>query len=68
MATSSMHGDTIRRIIGAYDDRVVRAYCWARFWILRQRLLDEIGQYLPESGEVLDIGCGFYVCTRKAAA
>ena len=54
-----MRGDTIRRIIGAYDDPVVRAYCWARFWILRQRFLDEIGQYLPETGEVLDIGCGF---------
>ncbi len=54
-----MRGDTIRRIIAAYDDRVVRAYCWARFWVLRQRFLDEIGQYLPESGDVLDIGCGF---------
>jgi SAM-dependent methyltransferase len=37
----------------------VRAYCWARFWILRQRFLEEIGQYLPRSGEVLDVGCGF---------
>ncbi|MEK7701366.1 MAG: class I SAM-dependent methyltransferase [candidate division NC10 bacterium] len=54
-----MRGDTIRRIVRAYDDPVVRAYCWARFGILRQRFLDEIGQYLPASGEVLDIGCGF---------
>jgi len=54
-----MRADTIRGIVRAYDDPVVRAYCWARFGILRQRFLDEIGQYLPETGEVLDIGCGF---------
>src|SRR5205807_299794 len=41
------------------DRPVVRAYCWLRFGILRQRFLDEIGQYLPPSGEVLDLGCGF---------
>jgi ubiquinone/menaquinone biosynthesis C-methylase UbiE len=63
-----MRGDTIRRIIGAYDDPVVRAYCWARFWILRQRFLDEIGQYLPEAGEVLDIGCGFGLFSLYYAA
>jgi SAM-dependent methyltransferase len=51
--------DAIRDVIRAYDDPLVRAYCWARFWILRQRFLDEIGQYLPTSGLVLDIGCGF---------
>ena len=38
-----MRADIIRRIIEAYDDPIVRAYCWARFWILRQRFLDEIG-------------------------
>jgi 2-polyprenyl-3-methyl-5-hydroxy-6-metoxy-1,4-benzoquinol methylase len=54
-----MRSDAIRRVIRAYDDPVVRAYCWARFWILRQRFLDEIGQYLPAAGPVLDIGCGF---------
>jgi 2-polyprenyl-3-methyl-5-hydroxy-6-metoxy-1,4-benzoquinol methylase len=54
-----MRSEQIRRIIRAYDDPVVRAYCWARFGILRQRFLDEIGQYLPAAGEVLDIGCGF---------
>jgi ubiquinone/menaquinone biosynthesis C-methylase UbiE len=51
--------DVVRRVIRAYDDPVVRAYCWIRFGILRQRFLDEIGQYLPASGPVLDIGCGF---------
>jgi SAM-dependent methyltransferase len=54
-----MRSETVRRIIRAYDDPVVRAYCWARFGILRQRFLDEIGQYLPDDGPVLDIGCGF---------
>jgi 2-polyprenyl-3-methyl-5-hydroxy-6-metoxy-1,4-benzoquinol methylase len=54
-----MHDDRVLRIIRAYDDRVVRTYCWGRFWILRQRFLDEIGQYLPRAGRVLDIGCGF---------
>lgn len=54
-----MHGDSVLRIIRAYDDRIVRAYCWGRFWILRQRFLDEIGQYLPAAGRALDIGCGF---------
>ena len=54
-----MRSEQIRRIIRAYDDPVVRAYCWVRFGIMRQRFLDEIGQYLPPAGEVLDLGCGF---------
>jgi len=54
-----MSNATIRSIVRAYDDPVVRAYCWARFLVLRQRFLEEIGQYLPASGAVLDIGCGF---------
>jgi 2-polyprenyl-3-methyl-5-hydroxy-6-metoxy-1,4-benzoquinol methylase len=50
---------TVLEIIRAYDDPVVRTYCRARFAILRQRFLYEIGQYLPECGEILDVGCGF---------
>ena len=49
-----MRSETVRRVIRAYDDWIVRGYCWGRFWILRQRFLDEIGQYLPERGRVLD--------------
>ena len=49
----------IRDIITAYDSPIVKAYAMARFHILRQRFLTEIGQYLPESGHVVDIGCGF---------
>src|SRR5581483_5507000 len=67
-ASRSMRSDTVRRIIAAYDDPIVRAYCAVRFLILRQRFLDEIGQYLPESGEVLDIGCGFGLFSLYYAA
>jgi 2-polyprenyl-3-methyl-5-hydroxy-6-metoxy-1,4-benzoquinol methylase len=54
-----MRSGPIHSVVRAYDDPVVRAYCWVRFGILRQRFLDEIGQYLPPTGSVLDIGCGF---------
>ena len=63
-----MHSATVRKIIRAYDDPIVRAYCWARFGILRQRFLDEIGQYLPDEGPVLDIGCGFGLFSLYYAA
>lgn len=63
-----MRSETIHSIIGAYDDPVVRAYCRVRFGILRQRFLDEIGQYLPEAGPVLDIGCGFGLFSLYFAA
>jgi SAM-dependent methyltransferase len=51
--------EAIARVVEAYDDWLIRAYSRARFLILRQRFLDEIGQYLPRSGDVLDLGCGF---------
>jgi SAM-dependent methyltransferase len=63
-----MRSETVRRIIRAYDDPLVRAYCWARFGIMRQRFLDEIGQYLPDEGPVLDIGCGFGLFSLYYAA
>ncbi len=49
----------LAEIIGAFDNFIVRAYCRGRFIILHQRFLDEIGQYLPDEGPILDIGCGF---------
>ena len=67
-ATGSMSSALIPSIIRAYDDPVVRAYCWGRFWILRQRFLDEIGQYLPAQGRVLDLGCGFGLFSLYYAA
>ena len=54
-----MRRDAIARVIEAYDDPIIRTYSRARFLILRQRFLDEIGQYLPLEGTILDIGCGF---------
>ncbi|MEQ1574516.1 MAG: class I SAM-dependent methyltransferase [Vicinamibacterales bacterium] len=49
----------IRSVIGSYSDLRARLYCRLRFQILRQRFLEEIGQYLPFEGSVVDIGCGF---------
>jgi 2-polyprenyl-3-methyl-5-hydroxy-6-metoxy-1,4-benzoquinol methylase len=49
----------LRKIVNAFDSAIVRVYCRGRFIILHQRFLEEIGQYLPESGPILDIGCGF---------
>src|ERR1700756_4416244 len=54
-----MRSAAVLNVIRAYEDPIVRGYCWGPFWILRQRFLDEIGQYLPERGRVLDLGCGF---------
>ena len=47
------------RIIRAYESAIVRAYCRVRFTIIRQCFLDEIEQYLPKEGSILDAGCGF---------
>jgi cyclopropane fatty-acyl-phospholipid synthase-like methyltransferase len=63
-----MRSEIVRRIIRAYDDPIVRAYCWARFGIMRQRFLDEIGNHLPEAGPVLDVGCGFGLFSLYYAA
>jgi SAM-dependent methyltransferase len=57
-ATGSRREDVLA-VVRAYDRGIVRLYCWARFGILRQRFLDEIGQYLPLRGAILDVGCGF---------
>jgi 2-polyprenyl-3-methyl-5-hydroxy-6-metoxy-1,4-benzoquinol methylase len=52
-------GRMIDRIVHAYDDPIIRLYCRGRFQILRLPFLQEIGQYLPREGMILDIGCGF---------
>lgn len=51
--------ELLLNIIQAYKPWLVRAYCRVRFTIIRQDFLNEIGQYLPEEGKILDIGCGF---------
>ena len=70
---ASASDELMRRIIRAYDDPVVRAYCAIRFRILRRRFLREIGQYIPDRGPILDIGCGFglfalYFASQRPAA
>ena len=37
----------------------MRAYCSVRFLILRQAFLSAIGAHIPQTGVVLDVGCGF---------
>ena len=49
----------IRSVTDTYTNLVVRLYSKLRFFILRQPFLDEIGQYLPRGGRILDLGCGF---------
>ncbi len=51
--------DPIEDVIGAFDSLVIRLYSRGRFTILRKIFLEEIGQYLPKRGKVLDLGCGF---------
>jgi len=54
--TNRRHTD---RVIASYRDAVIRAYCKVRFRIINMRVLDEMEQYLPREGSILDIGCGF---------
>lgn len=58
-AQTALIGKAIRRIVMSYDDPLTRLYSLIRFTILRQPFLEEIGQYLPQKGRVLDLGCGF---------
>lgn len=58
----------IRAIASAYDDPITRSYARIRFTILRQPFLEEIGQYLPTSGTLLDLGCGFGLFSMYYAA
>ena len=46
------------RIISAYSG-VIKFYAFVRFKIIHLRFLEEIEQYLPDDGEILDLGCGF---------
>jgi 2-polyprenyl-3-methyl-5-hydroxy-6-metoxy-1,4-benzoquinol methylase len=57
--TRSKAPDPIAAIVASYSDVITRVYCRVRFVILRQTFLEEVGQYLPDKGRVLDIGCGF---------
>ena len=52
-------GDPIEKVIASFNSRIIRLYSRGRFTILREIFLEEIGQYLPKRGHVLDLGCGF---------
>jgi 2-polyprenyl-3-methyl-5-hydroxy-6-metoxy-1,4-benzoquinol methylase len=51
--------EVISAVVASYDDRITRLYAWIRFKILRQPFLEELDQYLPSKGRILDLGCGF---------
>ena len=64
--------DLRSRIISAYSG-IIRLYCFVRFKIIHIRFLEEIEQYLPHQGDILDLGCGFglfalYIAARKPNA
>jgi 2-polyprenyl-3-methyl-5-hydroxy-6-metoxy-1,4-benzoquinol methylase len=60
--------DSIRDIINSYDSFIVRTYSRLRFAVLRQPFLEEIGQYLPAAGRILDLGCGYGLFSLYFAA
>lgn len=47
------------KIRAAYPSFIVRLYCLIRGHILRQKLLAEVGQYIPMRGRAIELGCGF---------
>jgi 2-polyprenyl-3-methyl-5-hydroxy-6-metoxy-1,4-benzoquinol methylase len=49
----------IKRIVDSYRDPIIKTYSRIRFTILRQPFLEEIDQWLPTEGRVLDLGSGF---------
>lgn len=51
--------EAVAQIIANQKSWIVRLYARIRFLILRQTFLQEIGQYLPREGRILDLGCGF---------
>ena len=46
-------------VICAYKGIIIRSYCYIRFLIMNMRILEEIEQYIPKTGKILDVGCGF---------
>lgn len=59
--------DVAARIISSYSG-VIRIYTFVRFKIIHLRFLEEIEQYLPNEGTILDLGCGFGLFSLYMAA
>ena len=59
--------DLAARIIAAYSG-VIRLYAFVRFKIIHLRFLEEMEQYLPDEGDLLDLGCGFGLFALYIAA
>lgn len=55
------------QIISAYSG-IIRVYAFIRFKIIHLRFLEEIEQYLPDDGTILDLGCGFGLFSLYIAA
>lgn len=53
------HQRLLRRIIGAYDSPMVRAYCLARFVIININMLHILRLCMRGKLRILEIGCGF---------
>lgn len=57
--TEQVRRSRIQKTIQSFDHWLVRSYCMARFQIIHQRFLDELLQFMPREGQVLELGCGF---------
>jgi len=53
------HSEEILRIKNAYDGFLTKAYISCRFKIISIDILDILDRLLPQSGRILDVGCGF---------
>ena len=49
----------LSQIVDAYDSRLIRAYCKARFKIININILQIVGLCLRGKRRILDVGCGF---------
>jgi 2-polyprenyl-3-methyl-5-hydroxy-6-metoxy-1,4-benzoquinol methylase len=55
----TQHRKLLRRIIAAYNSRIVRAYCVVRFIIININMLHILSLCMRGKRRVLEIGCGF---------
>ena len=57
--TAKMKDNRVPEIISSFDDFIIRLYSRIRFQIIPQSFIDDFGKHLPESGKIIDFGCGF---------